>query len=158
MNKVFVIGRLTRDPEIRSTANGKKVAGFSIAVNEGKDAQGQEIVQYFDLSAWDRLAEIVELYIKKGTKIAVIGALKNRTWDKPDGTKGRATEIVVKELEILSSKSEDSAYREQGASTGNNGGPSIPPQPNQPSQDQDSVSSEELPEIDVDDLNVQMPF
>ena len=157
MNKVFIIGRLTKDPEIRATQTGKKVASFSLAVNEGKDSNGQEIVQFFNCSGWDRLAEIVELYVKKGTKVAVIGSLKNRTWDKPDGTKGNATDIQVKELEILSSKL-DAAGDQQAGFAGN-----TTPQANtKPAKsndnDSDAVPNQELPEISVDDINVQMPF
>jgi single-strand DNA-binding protein len=158
MNKVFVIGRLTRDPEIRTTSTGKKVASFSIAVNEGKDPNGQERVQFFDLSAWDKLAEIIELYVKKGTKVAVIGSLQNRQWDKPDGTKGRATEITCKELEILSSKSE---------SMGDSPTPAVPAPGRSASRESNKLagdteddlpSKNDLPEINVDEINVQMPF
>src|SRR4028119_2162766 len=106
MNKIILIGRLVKDPEIRSTATGKKVASFSIAVSDGKDQNGQEITQYFNCTAWEKKAEIIEMYIKKGHKIAVVGKLQNRTWDKPDGTKGYATDILVSELEILTSKAE----------------------------------------------------
>ncbi len=106
MNKIFLIGRLTKDPEIRVTGNGKKVAGFSIAVNEGKDSSGQDITQFFNCSAWEKLAEIIENYVPKGTKVAIFGRLQNRSWDKPDGSKGYATDVVVREMEILSSKQE----------------------------------------------------
>jgi single-strand DNA-binding protein len=156
MNKVFVIGRLTKDPEVRSTATGKKVANFSIAVNEGKDANGQDKVQYFNLSAWDKLAEILESYVKKGTRVACIGSLQNRSWDKPDGTKAYATDISVREIEILSSKTESDAMAGQPSAPSDNGSgaPSAPsdttPAPQAPKQ--------ELPEINVDDINIQMPF
>jgi single-strand DNA-binding protein len=106
MNKIILIGRLTKDPEIRVTQSSKKVASFSIAVNDGKDSNGQDITQFFNCNAWEKLAEIIESYIKKGTKVAVIGRLQNRSWDKPDGTKGYATDINVRELEILTSKAE----------------------------------------------------
>lgn len=158
MNKVFLIGRLTKDPEIRLTSTGKKVASFAIAVNEGKDSNGQDLVQYFNMSAWEKLADILEQYVKKGSKVAVIGRLQNRSWDKPDGTKGYATDVSVKELEILSSRSETSEY-----SAPNNSESA----PN--SQDEEAAGSDkkakskkepeaELPEIDVDSINVQMPF
>lgn len=130
MNKVFLIGRLTKDAEIRVTQTGKKVASFSIAVNEGKNQQGQEIAQFFNLSAWEKTAEIIELYVKKGTKIAIVGRLQNRSWDKPDGTKGYATDITVSEMEILSTKSETEQPK----------------------------ASPELPEVDIESLNVKMPF
>lgn len=122
MNKTILIGRLVKDPEIRSTATGKKVASFSIAVSDGKDQNGQEITQYFNCTAWEKKAEIVELYIRKGHKIAIVGKLQNRTWDKPDGTKGYATDILVSELEILTSKieAENMSHRETGDMPHNN--------------------------------------
>ncbi len=122
MNKIILIGRLVKDPEIRSTATGKKVASFSIAVSDGKDQNGQEITQYFNCTAWEKKAEIVELYVKKGHKIAIVGKLQNRSWDAPDGTKKYATDVLVSELEILTSKAEAEgmAHRETGDMPHNN--------------------------------------
>jgi single-strand DNA-binding protein len=148
MNKIFLIGRLTKDAEIRSTNNGKKVASFAIAVNEGKDQSGQEIVQFFNLSAWERLAEIIEQYVKKGTKVAIVGRLQNRSWDKPDGTKAYATDVVVKELEILSSND-----RSESVATDSNSSSPMPSSTETPSK-----PAGELPDINVDDINIQMPF
>lgn len=157
MNKVFLIGRLTKDPEIRITGTGKKVASFVIAVNEGKDSSGQELVQFFNCTAWERLAEVVEKYVTKGTKVAVIGNLRNRSWDKPDGSKGYATDILVRELEILSGKTDATASKfEENQQSGsddqaNSQVGSAPAKETKPEEDV-------LPEIDVDQLNVQMPF
>lgn len=155
MNKVFLIGNLTKDPEIRSTSTGKKVASFSIAVNEGKDTNGQEVVQYFNLSAWEKLAEIIESYVKKGTKVATIGRLQNRSWDKPDGTKGYATDVVVRELEILTSRADAERMAQQ---TQVDGSESMGSGSMQTKKTKKSDSEGELPEIDVDSINVQMPF
>jgi len=150
MNKVFLVGRLTKDPEIRVTPNGKKVASFAIAINEGKDADGQELVQFFNCSAWERLAEIIEAYVPKGTKVAIVGSLRNRSWDKPDGTKGYATEILVREMEILSSKAEIDKQAETNASQAS--------QSETKKINQNPSPEDDLPEIDVEQLNVQMPF
>ena len=147
MNKVFLIGRLTKDPEIRVTPNGKKVASFTIAINEGKDADGQELTQFFNCSAWERLAEVIEAYVPKGTKVAIIGNLRNRSWDKPDGTKGYATDILVREMEILSSKTEIDNFKQADTN---------PSQPDSKKANQNP--EDDLPEIDVEQLNVQMPF
>ncbi len=149
MNKVFLIGRLTKDAEIRVTPTGKKVASFTIAVNEGKDAEGQELTQFFNCSAWERLAEIIEAYVPKGTKVAIIGSLRNRSWDKPDGTKGYITEIIVREMEILSSRAEIENFKQTDASASPTDTKKTNQNPN---------SEEDLPEIDVEQLNVQMPF
>jgi len=152
MNKVFLVGRLTKDPEIRVTPNGKKVASFAIAINEGKDADGQELVQFFNCSAWERLAEIIEAYVPKGTKVAIVGSLRNRSWDKPDGTKGYATEILVREMEILSSKAEIENFK-QAETSASQASPSETKKINQ-----NPIPEDDLPEIDVEQLNVQMPF
>jgi single-strand DNA-binding protein len=152
MNKVFLIGRLVKDPEVRSTSTGKKVASFSIAISDGKDTEGKEITQYFNASAWERLAEIIELYVKKGTKVAVMGSLKNRSWDKPDGTKGYATDILARELEILSSRSEGGSDQSESSSSSAPGASS----PSAPAAA--PTKTAELPEIDINDINIQMPF
>ena len=159
MNKIFLIGNLTKDPEVRTTSTGKKVASFGIAVNEGKDATGNEMVQYFNLSAWDKKAEIVELYVKKGHKVAIVGRLVNESWDKADGTKAYGVKIVVSDLELLTSKHDaERMTQNQGSSpsssTSNSGGSSS----SKSSKAVDKHSDEDLPEIDVDSLNVQMPF
>jgi single-strand DNA-binding protein len=159
MNKVILVGRLTKDPEIRVTQSGKKVASFSVAVDDGKDPSGNRLTQYFNCSAWDNLAGIIESYVKKGHRVALVGRLQNRSWDKPDGTKGYATDISVRELEMLTSRVEaDQIQQSQptnstpsqsgGQQQGQSGGQSKPAQQNE----------EELPEIDIDNINVQMPF
>lgn len=153
MNKVIMIGRLTKEPEVRVTQTGKKVASFSIAINEGKSAQGNELVSYFNLNAWERTADIVENYAKKGTKVAVVGRLQNRSWDKPDGTKGYATDIVVSELELLSSRAE-----ETGSYGNNESDTSSAPATKTTKAKKQDGEEEKLPEIDIDSMNVQMPF
>lgn len=170
MNKVILIGNLTRDPEIKATSTGKKLARFSIAVNDGKTADGKDLTQYFNLTAWERTAEIIEMYVKKGHKICVVGNLQNRSWDKPDGTKGYATEIVVRELEMLTSKLEAERINSQNLNANNNSYPgdnsntsantsnSNPSGNNDDNNNNYSQEKEELPEINVDDINVSMPF
>jgi len=154
MNKVIMIGNLTKDPEVRTTQTGKKVASFSIAVNEGKDR-----VQYFNCSAWERLADILEQYVKKGTKVAIVGGLQNRSWDKPDGSKGYATDITVRELDILTSRADQDRINQV-----NTQNPGSQPAASQSASDTaapaetPAAAPEKLPEINVDDLNVQMPF
>jgi single-strand DNA-binding protein len=154
MNKVFLIGNLTKDPEIRSTQAGKKVASFSIAVNEGKDGTGQEVVQYFNVTAWDRTADIVESYVKRGHKICVIGKLKNRSWDKPDGTKAYATDITADQIELLTSRVEAERINQTTGSTPPTSGQSTTKA--KPAETNNIHA--ELPEIDIDSINIQMPF
>jgi single-strand DNA-binding protein len=163
MNQVTLIGNVVKDPEIRSTSTGKKVASLSIAVNNRmKDQNGQELTDYFNLEIWDKTAEITELYVKKGYKIAIIGRLKNEVWDKPDGTKGYGTKIVVSSLDILTSRAE--AERIQQNSTNNN---AVSNNSNSNNASNNSVNTsssenknEKLPEINIDDLDLQaqVPF
>ncbi len=155
MNKVIMIGRLTKDIEIRTTQSGKKVGSFSIAVDDGKK-DGVRQAQFFNCTAWERTAEIMESYTTKGVRVCVVGRLQNRSWDKPDGTKGYATDITATEIEILSSKSESEVLKAENASAG-------PQKQSTSSNDKpqaggDDVKETSLPEINVDELNVQMPF
>jgi len=101
MNKVILIGNLVKDPEITTTTNNNKVASFSIAVNDGKDQS-----QFFNIKAWNKQAELVEMYVKKGHKICIIGKIQIRKYEKNDGSTGYSTEITASELEFLTSKKE----------------------------------------------------
>lgn len=152
MNKVILVGRLTKDPEVRVTQGGKKVASFSVAIDDGKNAEGQKISQYFNCSAWDALAEIIEKFVKKGHRIAIIGKLQNRSWDKPDGTKGYATDISVREMELLTTKAEADQLG-QGSDTGYSS-----PSTNSSQTSSGNSNANEIPEIDIDTINIQMPF
>ncbi len=157
MNKVILIGNLTKDPEIKVTPSGSKLAKFSIAVNEGKNKEGQEMVQYFNLNAWERLAEIVEMYVKKGHKVAIVGSLQNRSWDKPDGTKGYATDIRVKEMEMLTTKAEAEKINQSNVNSESSSDQA--PNSNSAKEGNSDLDDEvQVPEIDVNDINMTMPF
>jgi single-strand DNA-binding protein len=117
MNKVILIGNITKDPEIKVSMAGKKVANISLAINSGKDANGNPLTQYFNCVAFSKVADIIELYTKKGHKVAIAGSLQNNTWDKPDGTKGYSTNIIINELEMLTSK-KDAGQQEENTNTG----------------------------------------
>lgn len=160
MNKVILVGRLTKDAEIRTTQTGKKVASFSIAVDDGKDSSGQRLTSYFNCTAWDALADLIEQYIKKGHRLAITGKLQNRSWDKPDGTKGYATDISVRELEMLTTKAEADSIANSSSSEGGYSAPSTSSNSSTPAKATSKPSADtELPEIDVDSINsVQMPF
>ena len=107
VNKVIIIGHLTRDPEIRQTASGHKVATFSLATNRvWKDTNGgrQEATDYIDCVAWSGLANVLDQYVNVGQAVYVEGQLRTRSWEAPDGGKRHKTEVVVKELNILTWK------------------------------------------------------
>jgi len=104
MNKVYLIGNLTRDPEMRSTSTGVPVCNFSIAVNRRfRNAQtGQQETDFFNIVAWRQLAELCGRYLAKGRKVAVVGSIQTRTYEAQDGSKRSAFDIVADEVEFLS--------------------------------------------------------
>ena len=106
MNKVILLGRLTRDPEVRYTqTNNTLVASFSLAVNRRFVAQGQERqADFFNIVAWSKLGEFCSKYFKKGQQVGIIGRLQTRTWDDDQGTKHYVTEVVAEEAYFADSK------------------------------------------------------
>ncbi|MGA2897161.1 MAG: single-stranded DNA-binding protein [Acidobacteriaceae bacterium] len=108
VNKVFLLGRLGKDPEMRATAGGMTIANFTLATSDRtKDAQGnwQDHTEWHNLVAFQRTAEIVRDYCKKGSQIFIEGKIQTRSWeDKESGAKKYRTEILVNELSLLDSK------------------------------------------------------
>lgn len=105
MNKVILIGNLTKYPEVRTTNNGTYVTTFSIAVNRKYKAQdGSQITDFFDIVAWRQLAELCGKYLEKGRKIGIVGELQTRSYESKDGTRRYVTEIVASEVEFLTPK------------------------------------------------------
>jgi single-strand DNA-binding protein len=108
VNKVFLLGNVGKDPEIRSTAGGMTVASFSLATaDRQKDAQGNwaDKTEWHNLVCFQRTAEIVRDYVKKGSQIFVEGKIQTRSWDdKTSGEKKYKTEILVNELSLLGSR------------------------------------------------------
>lgn len=111
MNKVIMIGRLTKDPEIRYAQgpSGTVVGAFSIAVDRRFKRDGEPDADFFNCTAFGKTAEFVEKYIHKGTKVVVEGHLQNDTYTNKDGNKVTATKIIVDTMEFAESKSHDSA-------------------------------------------------
>lgn len=101
MNKVFLIGRLTADPEVRYTQSATPVANFRIAVRRVRKQEGGPDADFFPIVAWGRLAEVVRDYCGKGRQVAVIGRLQNRSWEGQDGKSYYVTEVIAEELELL---------------------------------------------------------
>lgn len=127
VNKVILVGNLTRDPELRQTPSGQAVCTFSIATNREwvtKDGGKHSLTEYHDLVAWAKLAEICESHLKKSKLVYVEGYLKTRSWESPEGVKKFKTEIVIQDLIILDRKdqlsysSEDYLPEEDGTAPG----------------------------------------
>lgn len=107
LNKVMLIGRVTKDPEVRTIQSGQSVASFSIATNrQWTDAQGQkqEKAEFHNIVAWRKLAEIIQQYVKKGMRIYIEGRMETRSWDDAQGVKKYRTEIVADNMIMLDSK------------------------------------------------------
>jgi len=105
MNKIILIGNLTRDPESRTTPSGHTVCNFDIAVNDRRG--GQENTMYFRISAWDRTGESCQRYLSKGRKVFVAGPLSARTYQANDGTTRVSLEVNANDVEFLSSRNDD---------------------------------------------------
>jgi len=106
MNQIVIMGRLTRDPELRHTSNGTAVASFSLAVDRGytpKDG-GERLTDFIDVVAWRNSAEFVSKYFTKGQMAAVTGRLQIRDWTDKDGNKRKSAEVIADNIYFTESK------------------------------------------------------
>jgi single-strand DNA-binding protein len=147
VNKVFLLGNVGKDPEIRSTGSGKMVANFGLATSERyKDQQGnfQERTEWHNIVVYERLAEIVRDYVKKGSKLFIEGRLATRNWEDKEhaGRKVYRTEIIVNDLSLLSG-------REEGASRPNSSAANFDQRPAAAAQEDygqaAEISDEDIP-------------
>ena len=107
MNKLTIIGNLTRDPELRTTTSGKNVCDFTVAVNRRRQQEGQPEADYFRVTVWNERAELCAKYLAKGKKVSVIGSVSVRTYTGNDGTTRASLEVTdVSEIEFLSPRLE----------------------------------------------------
>lgn len=141
INQVILMGRLTRDPDMRTTPNGKTVTSFSLAV----DRQGQsDSADFFDITAWEKLGELVNQYLSKGRRCLVQGRLSFRQWEQ-DGQKRSKVEVVATDVTFLDGPS------------GESGGSSSAPR----SSSSDSSKNKDVAPDDVDDQPIdlsEIPF
>ena len=127
MNNLMIIGNLTSDPESRSTQSGKQVSTFTVAVNR----RGTEGADYFRVSAWNKLGELCQQYLKKGRKVAVTGSIRAGAYTNSEGKAVGTLEVMADEIEFLSPKDSEAQYQreerqaiqqEQTSMVRNNGG------------------------------------
>ncbi len=118
MNKVILIGRLTRDPELRTISNGTATTSFSLAVNRPFTNQnGEREADFINCVAWRRQAENIAKYCTKGTQVAVEGRIQTRNYDAQDGTKRYITEVIADNVTFLTPKGgTSSSYSNEGSS------------------------------------------
>ena len=125
MNKVIMMGRLTRDPEVSSSASGTAFARFSIAVDRRFKREGEPDADFFNCTSFGKQAEFVERYLKKGTKVVVSGRIQNDNYTNKEGQKVYSVRIMVEEIEFAESKnasSDGGSYNSGSSSQGSNGG------------------------------------
>ena len=110
VNRVILVGRLGRDPEMRYTGSGTPVANFSLATNERWNDQNggrQERTEWHNIVVWSKLAEICNQYLSKGQLVSIEGRLQTREWNDRDGNKRRTTEVVASGMQMLSPRGQD---------------------------------------------------
>lgn len=139
MNKVVLIGNLTRDPELQTTNGGVSVCRFSLAVTRRfANAEGERDADFINIVVWRNQAENCHKYLKKGSKCAVIGRIQTSSYDAPDGSKRYTTDVVADEVEFISTRN--------GSEGGDN---AYVPSESRPSTKKETA---ELEEIDDDSL------
>ena len=125
MNKVILMGRLTRDPEVSSSTTGTTFARYSIAVDRRFKREGEPDADFFNCTSFGKQAEFVERYLKKGTKVVVTGRIQNDNYTNKEGQKVYSVRIMVEEIEFAESKnasSDGGSYNSGSSSQGSNGG------------------------------------
>ena len=136
MQKIFITGNLTNDPEMRSTPSGVTVCAFTVAVNRRfANSDGDRITDFFRVNAWRQLGESCGKYLAKGRKVAVVGELQARTYQAKDGSTRMSLDVAADEVEFLSPKeTPDSATVQNGTVT-----------PDKPNDGFTGISSDDLP-------------
>lgn len=110
LNKVILMGRLVRNPESRITPNGVSVSSFTIAVDADlKGANGEKQTDFFDVTAWRKLADFANVYLSQGRLVVVAGRLKNNTWEDNDGKKHKKVVVIAENIYFADSKKENAA-------------------------------------------------
>ncbi len=123
MNKVFLIGNLTRDPELTETASGVSICRFAIAVNRNySGSDGERKTDFFNVTAWRGLGETVSRYAKKGNKVAVSGSIELRNYEDSQGVKRTAVDIIAQDVEFLFPRGGDGSEQDAPATSSGNRG------------------------------------
>lgn len=149
LNRVVLVGNLTRDPDIRSTPNGTSVTNFGLAVNRRwTNKQGEKVdgVDYFNIVAWGKLAELCGEYIKKGSPVALEGRLQSRSWETEDGQKRSVVEIVAENVQFLGGRAGNSQGLQDSAGRSANFS--------------ENANRDNPPDIDLSDIDLgnDLPF
>jgi len=155
LNKVMLIGNLTRDPEMRYTNSGTPVVTFGMATNKSwKDTNGEakELAEFHNVVAWNKMAEICQQLLAKGMKVYVEGSLNTRSWNAEDGSTRYKTEVRVEDMILLDSKGKQGAGTDEDASE-----EKAPKKFDAPVDEEQTPVEEEAP-VDQDPLEEDLPF
>lgn len=127
MNKVFLIGNLTRDPELTETSGGVSICRFAIAVNRNySGSDGERKTDFFNVTAWRGLGETVSRYAKKGNKVAVSGTIELRNYEDGQGVKRTSVDIIAQDVEFLTPRNSENGEGEAPRSNSSNRGSGKP--------------------------------
>ena len=150
LNKVFILGRLTADPQLRSTPSGQQVASFSLATNRvWNDRAGakQEETEYHNIVVWGRQAEVASQFLAKGSLALIEGRMRTRTWQNKEGQNVKTTEIICERMQ-LGPRSSAPGFSKTNVSP-------------KPQEHVDEGAKQELPEINIDEEEIKpedLPF
>lgn len=114
INRVVLIGRLTRDPELRKTQNGTSVCSFTLAVNRRQNQDGTQDADFINCVAWNKLADNIQLYQKKGNQLGIEGRINTRLYDNQQGQKVYVTEVVAENVQFLTPRNDSNGQNVQG--------------------------------------------
>ena len=156
-NRVILGGRLTADPELKTTGTGVSVTSFTIAVNRRFSGKNSEEAQadFINCTAWRQQAELITRYFRKGSSICVVGSIQTRSWTDNNGAKRYATDVVVDEVNFVDSKSEN-PVSSQGGYSSVSSQPYIPESYSAPAYA--SPASSETPKLEVITDDDELPF
>ena len=143
MNKVIVLGRLTKDPEIRATPTGHTVCNFSLAVNRNYTRGEERPVDFFNIVTWNKTADFCKNYFSKGQQVCLVGRLQTRNWDDAEGKRHYATEIVADEVYFADKR------RDSGSEYGSRPAATMPGMPAEPAEPAGLTGSSEPTEMPV---------
>jgi len=152
LNKVFVLGNLTADPEIKTLPSGQPVANFRIATNRvfyNKDKEKQEQVEFHSIVAFGRTAEIIQQYLQKGSMLLIEGRLQTRSWEDSAGNKKYRTEIITERMQMGPRRTQPTVFNnKEKAAVKKNG-----------EDKKEKNAKEEIPIIEEEEINVKdIPF
>ncbi len=157
LNKVLLIGNLTRDPEMRYTNSGTPVVTFGMATNKSwKDTNGEvkELAEFHNVVAWNKMAEICQQLLAKGMKVYIEGSLNTRSWQAEDNTTRYKTEVRVEDMILLDSKGKQGAGVDESAAPEEKA--KAPKE--EVATDEPVPAEEEAPQADQDPLSDDLPF